>query len=150
MLATVYPSSAEVLLATLLKVPFDTCVVHLAQAALPLGPTLDAAACTAVEATFTGYSAITTAVANAVFPDPVNQGVTYPVEPALFTVGATPTVTNDIYGFFLFNTAGALLLAGNFTTPYPMTGAGDAMFLAIFANFFGTEIVYGTINGNPA
>ena len=146
----VYPSAAQLAQVTLLVPPYNACVVHLLKGPVTLGPILSLADCAAQEADFTGYASVTEPASNPVpYPDPVRQGVSFGLPTSTFTVGATPTVGNDIYGFYVESAASKLLVAVLFTTPYPMHNAADAINLEMTANNFGTDDVSCTVNGVP-
>lgn len=106
--------------------------VKLLKASIVLTPTTPLATLTAQEADFTGYAAIALpTLVGPINPTVLTTGLTADVN---FVVGSSPTVTNNIYGYYVdHNTAADWVLAELFDNPVPMALAGDFLGLAIMA-----------------
>lgn len=86
------------------------------------------------EADFTGYAASSAVVWSAAAIDASGQPTTMGGGKT-FTVGAVPTVTNSIFGVFVTNTAGTVLLyAERFAAPVGMTNPNQVL---IYVPVFG-------------
>lgn len=126
--------------------------VHLTQTAVPLSPVPALADLVAAEATFTGYAAVAVAAPPVPFPDLVQSGVSWTSPNLNFAVGSTPTVGNNIVGFWVeypSSAPTALYLYGEFNTPVPMQEALDQLNLQFTLNYFGTDGLIVTVNGQP-
>lgn len=88
-----------------------------------------------IEATYTGYAA----QALATVPAPVNDatlgGVSIFVPSHLFTCSLAPVAPETIHGWWLEDTTGKCVAAGNFTTPFVITNIGDTVPLQVTLNF---------------
>lgn len=127
-----------------------TYAVRLLQSAVPLAPLPSLADLVAAEATFTGYVKVSVASPPVPFPDLVQSGVSWTSPNTNFAVGATPTVGNDIYGFWVeYPSASptALYLVAIFDTPVQMQDALDQLNLQFTLNYFGTDGLIVTVNG---
>jgi len=78
-----------------------------------------------VEATFDGYVASAAVVWAASFIGP--GGVAYILGDLLQWLATGATVLETVYGFWLEDAGGDMLLVARFDTPYPITGAGSAV-----------------------
>lgn len=88
-------------------------------------------------ATFTGYAPVTLTTYALPYLIGNNQAaVNSPL--ASFRPASPFTVGNQVYGFFVLDTDGALLACGRFDDPVSMTDAGDFL-----------ELIYRHIIGNP-
>lgn len=86
------------------------------------------------EADFTGYAPIT-ASWGAVFLDPSLAGASFQTN-VQFDAASPFTVGNTVYGFYITDTAGTLLVAGNnFPAGVSMAALGDSLPLSIKLNF---------------
>lgn len=124
--------------------------VRLLQSVVPLSPVPSIANLIAAEATFTGYAAATPSGPPIPFPDPVQSGVSWTSPTVTFTVGATPSVTNTVYGFWVdypSSSPTALYLVALFNTPIQMNNPGDQINLQFTLNYFGTDGLIVTVNG---
>lgn len=112
-----------------------TPLVHLLKATVVFNSDTPIATLTAQEATFTGY----VAQALPTLSGPVN---TIPDTQAklgnnIFIVGASPTITNSVYGYYIdHNTAADWVLAELFPTPLVMALAGDFIDLNLLFPFW--------------
>lgn len=149
MLNFVYPQSAMVTAVTAIQVPYLTGIMRLFSSPIVFTPLLNQAELVAIEATFTGYAEITYTTLPAPFPDQTNGGVSFMIPTSTFVVGATPTVTNEIFGGWLETAAHALLMAWQTTNPWPMQTAGQALPVEILLNNFGNGLVQVQYQGIP-
>ena len=124
--------------------------VRLLLSVVPLSPIPSLADLVAAEANFTGYTAVAAAAPPVPFPDVVQGGVSWTSPNDIFTVGSTPTVTNTIYGFWVeypSSSPTALYLLVLFNTPVQMNMPGDQINLQFTLNYFGTDGLIVTVNG---
>jgi hypothetical protein len=133
----VYPTLAQIELVNLLKVPFATATIHLCSSQVTLTPTLQLAALTAAEATFTGYAAVTLTAIPAAYSDPVNGGISNAIPLTQFNTASPYTVGNDIWGGWIEDAASNLLVAWMTSAAWGMQGAGNSLPLNLLLNFFG-------------
>jgi hypothetical protein len=138
----VYPTAAELELVNLLKVPFATATINLVNSQLALTPGLTLAELTAIEATFTGYAAITLTAIPAAYYDQRNGGISQAIPLSQFNTASPYTIGNDIWGGWMQDAAGNLLMAWQTSAAWAMSGVGDSLPLQIVLNFFGTGAVY--------
>jgi hypothetical protein len=148
----VFPLASQLQQLGLFAADFDSATVNLMLAPVTLGPNLTLADCVVSIATFTGYAdQVYPSEPPVPYPDQVRGGVSITLPSVNFTVGADPTTLNDIYGLYITmaGSGGILILAVLFTNPYPMQAAADAMNIQVTINWFGTDDVTVTINGEP-
>lgn len=88
-----------------------------------------------VVASYTGYTVQTLTTVSAPFIDPVNGGVSIACPSHLFLCTATAG-SNIIYGYWIEDAAGNLIVAGNID-PAPMNVNNNAIPLQIILNFQG-------------
>jgi hypothetical protein len=82
-----------------------------------------------VEATFTGYAAISFGTFGAPYIGP--DGFVHITAPGVQFIATDGVVVNTIYGAYLTDTAGTLLIAiALFVEPVPITQASDGIFYA--------------------
>lgn len=134
-----------------------TATVDLMKDNIDLSPTDVVATYTPHVADFTGYAQGTITASTAAAPDTVNGGAFTQVPTVEFAVGATPTVLNTIYGFWIATSGGspALILSAKFANPVPMNLPLAQLNLDVLQNLFGangtgadpTTVV---VNGLPA
>lgn len=127
--------------------------IHLLNAVVPLNPIPSLATLLLSEADFTGYAAIAITGPPIPYPDPVQGGVSFTSPNLPFTVGASPTVTNNIYGFWVeypSTDPTALFLLVLFNAPIQMSDQGDQCNVQFSLNYFGNQGLIVTVNGNPA
>jgi hypothetical protein len=148
MSTAVYPDVGGLTLSTVIDVPFATAKIKLFQTAVV--PTRDTIKTDLTEANFTGYTAKTLTAVGTPFLN-VAGGIDTPIPSQEFVVTtATPVVGNDIYGYWIENAAGDLLLVVAFDNPVQMQVVGNALVLLILLNFFAVDAVNSTVNGLPA
>ena len=145
----VFPTSNQLAAVTLMKTPYATGLLKLFKSAITLVPTLATADLTAIEADFTGYAAITLTTLPAPYIDPVNGGVSFTIPTQQWNVSSTPTIGDDIYGGWIEDVTGKLLMAWALNTPFAMQSAGQSLPLELTLNFFGSNQVYVDIAGVP-
>lgn len=124
----IYPNVGALWLAELVQAALANSVVSLFQGdgSFALEPTTVKADLEAVEADYTGYVAI----AVVAFNNPLlDQGGGASIRsPLLQPMIASPyTVPNTIQGWWLEETGGDLICAGDFPAPRPLVGAGDGI-----------------------
>lgn len=79
-------------------------------------------------ATFSGYATLTAQTFNPALTD--DDGNTRVIGPVCQFTATAATITNTIYGYYVTDTAGTLLLgAERFDEPVEVTGAGDGVAL---------------------
>lgn len=86
-------------------------------------PTRSSAIGDLVDADFTGYALSAAVVWSGPFMDPV-LGPYLVGDLKTFSVGSSPTTTNDIYGYYVIDSGGNLIAAERFASPVPMAVAG--------------------------
>jgi len=141
------PNAQQLIMVTDLQTPYATGKIALCKAAVALSQTTVKADLSAVEADFTGYAKKTLTAVGDPFIDP-SGGVSFIVPTQQWDVDATPTVLNDIYGGWIEDSGGVLLLAFMFASAVPMNTVGQALALQTLINFFGTRGVIANVNGN--
>lgn len=125
----------------LLKVPYATAGIHLLLGPIALVPSITLAALTALEATFTGYAAIVLTAIPPAYIDPINGGISQAIPLSQFNTTAPYTIGNNIYGGWMEDAAGNLLMAWT-AAPWAMMAADDSLPLNLVLNFFGSGAVY--------
>lgn len=145
----IFPTSDQLAAVTLMKAPYATGLLKLFKEAIPFVPTLSAADLALIEADFTGYAAKTLTTLPEVYVDPVNGGVSFTIPTQQWNVGSTPTIGNDIFGGWIEDATGNLLMAWQIDSPYGMQNAGNSLPLELTLNFFGSNQVYVDIAGVP-
>jgi hypothetical protein len=150
MLTFLYPAVNQLAMVTSIKTAYATGLLKLVKSAIAFTPNLDVATLTAIEADFSGYAAKTLTTLPPAYYDVVNGGVSFtiPTQQWTRTLG-TPDVPNDIFGGWIENAGGDLLMAWGITTSWGMQAVGDALPLEITLNFFGTNELYLSIGGVP-
>ena len=144
-----YPTMAELELVNLLKVPFATASIALTSSAFSPGSATTLAELTAIEATFTGYSRITLTTIPAAYIDPINGGISQAIPLSQFSTASPYTVGNTIFGGFMVDASGNLLVCWNVAAGWAMSAADDSLPLQITLNFFGTNAVYVAYGNIP-
>jgi hypothetical protein len=86
-------------------------------------------------ATFTGYAAQALTTVPAPVNDPSLGGVSIFIPSHLFTCTTAPTTPETIYGWWLQDTSGKCVAAGNFQNPIVIQRVGDTVPLQITLNF---------------
>lgn len=133
----IYPNSGSLWLAGVVQAALAASDMHLFQAAMvTLSPLTDLADLTAAEATYTGYTAQTI---TAWFDPLLNGAGGASIESGLlqFSIAAPYTVGNLIQGWFLTETGGDLVCAGDFAVAKGLNGAGDGIPFDVSLRFGG-------------
>jgi hypothetical protein len=88
------------------------------------------------EATFDGYVAATIAALLAVYINPAG-GAICQVPKTQFDYGpaGSPPVTEIVYGWWLEDAAGNLIIVGDFDTPIPMAEVGNSVVVDVALTF---------------
>jgi hypothetical protein len=151
MAQTIMVPSEQLAIVAAAQTPYITGKIHLCGTAVALTSATTLAELVAAEATFTGYAEVTLTTLPAPYPDGVNGGYSFNLPTVNFAVGASPTVTNDIYGGWWETSVPALLVAFQMLDAWPMQFAGQALNLDWIINFFGTtpNLQLISINGIP-
>lgn len=142
------PNAELIAILTAIKTGLAAGKTRLVKAPVALTPNMDTSALIAAEADYTGYAAITTATPDGPFIDYTRGGVTLLSPDAHFVVGATPTVTNQIYGGWYEDSGGPpglLIVAFVFNNPVTMMNAGDTLLLESIFNMSLTSPIVTTI-----
>ena len=100
---------------------------------LTLNPSILKAALVAAEATYDGYAAYVITTWNAVYYDPSGGSSFQAVHQFDFTPGAG--TVNTVYGFWVEDTAGNLLVVGNLPAPVVMQALGDSIPMSVTLNY---------------
>lgn len=145
----IYPNSELLDVVTAIQLPFKTGLVKLLKEAITLAPDLDQATCAASEADFSGYLAHTYTTLPAPFLDQNHGGVSFTCTTADFATADPTTVGNDIFGGWVEDAGGALLVAFLFANSYSMNAPNDQIPLELTLNFFGDGSFIATIGGVP-
>jgi hypothetical protein len=146
----VFPTADQIVAVTAEQVPYKTGLVKLLKSAIALTPELAEADCVAAEADFSGYSAIAFTTLPAPYIDAVHGGVSFTTLNANFATGDPTTIGNDIYGGWIEDAMGALLVAFEFENPVSMNVPSQEINLQITINRFGDGSFIVTINGVPS
>jgi len=134
--AILYPNTGSLWLAGVVQAALANSEVHLFQSgSVTLTPLTVLADLTAAEADYTGYALETV---TAWFDPLLNPLGGASIESGLlqFSIDAPYTVSNMIGGWWVEETGGELVCAGEFPTPRPLAGAGDGI-------PFNIELVFG-------
>lgn len=133
----IYPNSGSLWLAGIVQTALAASEMHLYKSGtVVLSPLTDLADLTAAEADYTGYAA----QAIATWFAPLLNGLGgASIESGLlqFAIGAPYTVGNMIQGWFLTETGGALVCAGDFASVKGLAGAGDGIPFDVTLRFGG-------------
>ena len=150
MAQSIYPTASQIELVNLLKVPFATGVIHLFSSPIAFNLNLTVAELTAIEATFTGYAAITLTAIPAAYADPINGGISQAIPLSQFNTASPYTIGNNIFGGWMDDATGNLLFAWQTATGWAMSAAFQSLPLAIVLNYFGlgANQVYVTYGDN--
>jgi hypothetical protein len=153
MASFVFPPEEQLSEVTLaLAANLATYKVRLLQTSVPLSPVPTLATLATNEANFTGYAAVSETVPPVPYPDLVQGGCAWTSPNVNFAVGASPTVGNQIYGFWVeYPDSGptGLYLVALFNQPVAMIDALDQLNLQFSLNYFGSEGLIVTVNGQP-
>lgn len=131
-----YPLTSCLLQASEAQTRLAVSKLHLFQDALNPSPSNVLADYTANEADFTGYTAGGNTIT--AFLDPIYSpvgGAQLQSPTSLFAVGASPTVTNNIKGWYLVNAAGDLEATGVYENAIPMAVAGQGIPVDVVLRF---------------
>lgn len=131
-----YPQSGALQIASLVQDGLAGAEIHLYQQPVQINPQLTLAQMTEIEATFDGYAAQTVAAWSDPYLDP-NGGATISsgYHQFNFAVEASPSVTNNIYGLYVVDAHGNLIIVFSFPTPAPMFQTGDAVPCNVLLNY---------------
>jgi hypothetical protein len=147
--AAIIPVAEQIVVVTGLQTPYATGVIRLVKTAVLLTPNLVKADLTAVECDYSGYAAKTLTAVDLPYPDPAG-GVSFAVPTQQFQVTvATPQVPNDVYGGWIEDADGNLLIAWMFTTPIQMAFPPQAIPLTLILTFFGQTLLTAVVGGVP-
>jgi hypothetical protein len=150
MLTFLYPTLNQLAMVTAIKTPYATGLLKLVKSAITFTPALTVADLTAIEADFSGYAPITLTTLPPAYLDIVNGGVSFTIPTVQWTrTLGTPDVGNDIWGGWIENAGGDLLMAWGITPTWGMQDVHDALPLEVTFNFFGTNNLYLSIAGMP-
>lgn len=132
---TVYPNSAGLYFANLIRTALAAGMVHLYTAiANPISPSSVIGDFT--EADYSGYAALEVTTWLAAYLDPAGGGsIQNGTQQFQYVFTSGTPVPNTILGFYLTNAAGALVMCGNFAAPVSMAANGDAIPLNLTLNF---------------
>lgn len=131
-----YPNAGALWLAGIVQTALAASVLSLYQVgSITLGPLTTKAELEAAEADYTGYATetITTwfdPLLNALGGASIESGLKQ------FQIDAPYTVPNTIQGWWIEESGGELVCAGDFTTPKALVGAGDGI-------PFNVELIFG-------
>jgi len=89
------------------------------------------------QATFTGYTAQNLVTVAAPVGDPVNGGVSSFLPSHVFTCTTAPASPVTVYGWYLTDTGGALIAAGNLPEPITIDEIGDSVPIQVTLNYPG-------------
>lgn len=90
-----------------------------------------------IEATFTGYTAQAVATPDQPVKDPVNGGFSTFLPSHVFSASAPIDPTQTVYGWYITDTGGNLIAAGNLENPVVIADDGDSVPLQVTLNFPG-------------
>ena len=129
----VWPQEGATLEAGAMQAALAVSTINLFNNNISVGSNVTVASFTA--ATFTGYAA----QALATVPAPVNDstlgGVSIFIPSHLFTCTTAPDTPETIYGWWLQDTTGKCVAAGNFTQPFIIANVGDTVPMQVTLNF---------------
>lgn len=150
MLTFLYPTLNQIAMVTAIQVDYATGLLKLVKSAITFSPGLTVADLTAIEADFSGYTAKTLTTLPVPYIDVVNGGISFtiPTQQWTRTLGS-PDVGNDIFGGWIENAGGDLLMAWGINPSWGMQNVNDALPLEVTLNFFGTNELYLSIGGVP-
>lgn len=134
--ALIYPNSGSLWLAAIVQTALAASVMHLFQTgSVVLSAATVLADLEAAEADYTGYVEQTI---TAWFDPLLNPLGGASIESGLlqFAIASPYTVDNVIQGWYVQDSADALVCAGDFTTPKALVGAGDGI-------PFNVELIFG-------
>lgn len=89
------------------------------------------------QASFTGYAAKNYVTVPAPVKDPTNGGVSIFLGSNVFAASADIDPAQTVYGWYLTDTGGALIAAGNLPTPIQIRYDGDSVPIQVTLNFPG-------------
>lgn len=147
MVQSIFPLSDQITEMGAVRTPYVTGKHKLFQAPIVFTPALLQTDLAAIEADFTGYAPVVYTTCGPVYVDPAG-GVTFDTSIAVFLDTAS-TVQNNIYGGWIEDSTGNLLVAWQINVPYVMGAPLDAMNVTLIVNRFGPRNVVVTINGIP-
>jgi hypothetical protein len=145
MVQSIFPLSDQITEMGAVRNPYITGKHKLFQSPIVFTPALSQADLTAIEATFTGYAAVTYSTCGPVYIDPAG-GVSFDTTVAVF-IDTGPAIPNNIYGGWIEDAAANLLVAWQISVPYVMSQALDTMNVNLLINRFGPRNVVVQING---
>ena len=134
--AIIYPNSGALWLAAVVQTALANSEIHLYQTgSVVLSNTTTLADLTAAEADYTGYAAETIA---AWFDPLLNPAGGASIESGLvqFQIASPYTTPNVIQGWWIEDSTGDLVAAGDFAVPKSLMGAGDGI-------PFNIELIFG-------
>lgn len=144
-----YPLVEQLHLIGLLKTQMATGVLGLIKSPITFTPGLAEADFAAIEADFTGYARITLTTLPAAFSDPINGGVSFQIPTQQWTTSSSVTVANAIYGGWIEDSTGLLLMAWQINVPWQMGQPNVALPLDLLVNQYGSNQVLVSIQGTP-
>jgi hypothetical protein len=127
MATMLYPNAGALAIAEAIQTLLAGSDLHLFQSgSVSLTPSTTLAELDAVEADFTGYAVITIAAWLDPLLNPLG-GASIECGTQQFAIAAPYTVSNVIQGWYLTETGGDLICAGDFPQPVALVGAGDGI-----------------------
>lgn len=137
------PLSGALDIAGAVQTLLATSKLHLVNATFNPGANDLLANLTAIECTFSGYTAGGYAITAFLAPSFAPGGGVHVISPQVYPTftppGSGSPVTETVYGWYLVDSGGKLVADGTFTTPIGMLEAGDAFPITV-------AIVVGTQN----
>jgi hypothetical protein len=131
-----YPKTGALDIAASVQAGMAGAVIHLYKSPVALSPNLTLADMVAVEANYDGYAAQTVATWNPPYLDPAGGATTASgYKQFNYATEASPGTTNNIYGLFVENAAGVLILVMAFDAPAPMGETGDSVPVNVLLNY---------------
>ena len=131
-----YPLGGALALATAIQTLMAESIIHLYQSPISLTPQITLAELQAIEATYDGYAPKTVVAFNPAYLDPAGGATTASgYEQFMYEVEASPGVTNNIYGLWVQDAAGTLIIVFAFDAPVPMAQTGDSVPVNVLLNF---------------
>jgi len=130
---TIYPNVGALKCAATMRTFFALSTLHLFKAiTAPLSQSTVVGDFT--EADYDGYVEKTLTTWNLPYIDPVG-GATIQGGTQQFDFVFSGGITNNIFGFYLLDAAGDLILAGTFDSPIPMAADGDSIPMNVSSNW---------------
>jgi hypothetical protein len=131
-----YPNGGALAIAAAVQALMAESIIHLYAAPITLSPNTTLAQLQAVEATYDGYAPKTVTAFNPPYLDPAGGATTASgYEQFNYETEASPGVTNNIYGLWVQDAAGVLIIVFAFDAPAPMAQEGDSVPVNVLLNY---------------